>query len=113
MKNYKPIHKIIAVFLTAICLAISTAAFYGKNSFAQDEAAGGGQIGGDILSILGDLGSIRLDDSVFQNPIFQSLKDYSVVIPREIKGRKNPFLPIGQDVIPTGATEKTATTTAP
>ena len=53
-----------------------------------------------ILKILGSIQSIDLNDEIFINPIFRTLKDKSFTIPRPVRrGRKNPFLPIGYDRI--------------
>lgn len=38
----------------------------------------------------------KLNDSIFTNPVFQSLEDYSQPLPEEQPGRENPFAPIGQ-----------------
>lgn len=47
----------------------------------------------DLLRTLGSLHTIKLDQTVFTDPVFVSLSDYGVVIPPENVGRGNPFLP--------------------
>ncbi len=37
----------------------------------------------DVLSTLSSLNTIKLDDSIFSNPVFTALTDYSVAIPPE------------------------------
>ncbi len=54
----------------------------------------GGEIGGDILPILSDLKTIKLDTKVFDDPVFKSLKNFSVELPKEEAGRVNPFAPL-------------------
>lgn len=49
----------------------------------------------DLINQLLELKSLRLDESIFSDPHFRSLTDFSVTIPPEPVGRSNPFLPIG------------------
>lgn len=48
----------------------------------------------DILATLSSLHVIKLDGSIFTDPVFTSLTDYGVSIPPETAGRRNPFAPI-------------------
>ncbi len=50
----------------------------------------------EILVTLGQLHTIKLDPSVFTNPVFVSLTDFGVTIPPQQSGRRNPFAPVGQ-----------------
>ncbi len=47
----------------------------------------------DVLVTLSNLNTIKLDPSIFEDPVFLALSDYSVAIPPEVAGRKNPFAP--------------------
>ena len=49
----------------------------------------------EILTTLGQLHTIKLDSSVFTDPVFVSLNDFSAVIPPQNAGRRNPFAPVG------------------
>lgn len=49
----------------------------------------------NILSILLALRSVKLDDTIFSNPAFMSLKDFSTQILAEPAGRPDPFAPLG------------------
>lgn len=62
----------------------------------------------EILATLGNLRTIKLDNSIFQDPLFMSLSDFGVTIPPAAAGRRNPFAPVGQDG---GAPTRAATTT--
>lgn len=66
----------------------------------------------EILATLGNLRTIKLDNSLFQDPLFLSLSDFGVSIPPAAAGRRNPFAPVGQDG---GASRTTvvSTTTPP
>jgi len=48
----------------------------------------------NLLVTLQNLHTIKLDNSIFSDPAFQSLTDFGVVIPPEAVGRRNPFLPL-------------------
>lgn len=52
-------------------------------------------VGVEIISALNQIESLKLDRSIFDNPIYQSLKDRSQEIPPEPVGKPNPFDPIG------------------
>src|SRR5512146_397836 len=47
----------------------------------------------DLLLTLANLHSIKLDPSIFNDPLFKSLTDYGVTIAPEPTGRGNPFAP--------------------
>ncbi|MCE9549091.1 hypothetical protein K8Q98_01695 [Candidatus Nomurabacteria bacterium] len=71
----------------------------------------------DFLSILLNIKSLKLDDAIFSDPVFMSLKDSSILLnPEGNEGRPNPFAPIGSDpivvpeTIPTPVTEIPGTT---
>lgn len=51
----------------------------------------------EILATLGNLRTIRLDNSLFADPLFVSLSDFGVSIPPAAAGRRNPFAPVGQN----------------
>ncbi|TSC69160.1 MAG: hypothetical protein G01um101456_304 [Parcubacteria group bacterium Gr01-1014_56] len=48
----------------------------------------------DVLVTLSNLHTIKLDNSIFTDPLFTSLTDYSVAIPPQNAGRRNPFAPL-------------------
>ena len=54
------------------------------------------QAGQDILNLLASFQTISIDPAVFGSPLFQNLKDYTIILPQESQGRLNPFAPIGQ-----------------
>ena len=52
---------------------------------------------GDFLTLLLNVKNIKLNDSVFSDPAFNSLHDSSIVlIPDGTEGRPNPFAQFGQ-----------------
>jgi hypothetical protein len=48
----------------------------------------------NLLITLQNLHTIKLDNSIFSDPSFQSLTDFGVTIPAESVGRRDPFLPL-------------------
>ena len=63
-------------------------------------SAGEPAAGKEILTLLGDLHLLVLDNSIFSSSAFKSLEDFSLPVKDEPKGRSNPFAPIGVNVAP-------------
>ena len=58
-------------------------------------------ITGDFLSLLLSVRGIKLNDSIFSEKVWSSLRDSSVTLtPDGTEGRPNPFAPIGRDIEP-------------
>ena len=49
-----------------------------------------------LIALLLELKSIKLDAAIFANASFQSLSDFSQTLVPEPVGRTNPFAPIGK-----------------
>ncbi len=47
-----------------------------------------------ILNLLNQIKSLKIETTIFTNPAYQTLQDYSVPIPAVPVGRPNPFAPI-------------------
>ncbi|MBI2046296.1 MAG: hypothetical protein HYT28_02660 [Parcubacteria group bacterium] len=52
------------------------------------------QSGREILTLLLNLKSLKLDTAIFSNRAFQNLADFGQSIPERPRGRDNPFAPI-------------------
>ena len=61
-----------------------------------------------LLTTLGDLHSVTLDNGIFKNQLFMSLTDFGTVIPTQPVGRHNPFAPVGSAPAPTPTPAKTS-----
>lgn len=48
----------------------------------------------DLLSALNSLKKLKLDDSIFKNPVWLSLVDFGKVLAPQEKFRPNPFAPL-------------------
>jgi hypothetical protein len=51
-------------------------------------------VGVQVLNLLNQIQSLNIDTSLFSDPAFRTLVDYSVTIPPVNVGRPNPFAPI-------------------
>lgn len=108
----------IIIFLGLAAIFISIYVFFIRGS-AKDEAnlvssspvvqgtAGASSAGvqnpiaENFLSLLLNIKNIHLDDSIFSDPAFLSLRDSSMVlVPDGNAGRINPFAQIGSDANP-------------
>lgn len=54
-------------------------------------------IGRELLVTLRELRSLKLNGELFNDPVFHSLRDFSVALPLQEAGRRNPFAPLGSD----------------
>ncbi len=52
-------------------------------------------LSGNLLTTLNSLHTIKLDDSIFTDPVFLSLSDFGTTLAPEPAGRGNPFAPTG------------------
>lgn len=102
-----------AIKTILILVVLGAIVYFGAQFFAPDEsadtglvsssdtaaAAGDGEnIGGEFVTLLLNMRTIKLDDSFFQSTSFKALEDFSTNIqPENNQGRPNPFAPIGQD----------------
>lgn len=93
--------KTIIIAVVAVVLVIVYFYFQGSpsnvsssGSLLSGAAVSGSDVGSSELALLNQIQSLRIDTSVFSDPAFQSLQDYSVAIPTENVGRPNPFAPL-------------------
>ena len=114
MKDKKTVKKILIALVVAILLLGIYSLFNkGKSSIGKDDALVSknntglsGQIKEDdttvvnakIIKVLGSISDIHLDDDIFSNPVFRTLKDKGFRVPRPVRvGKRNPFLPLGYE----------------
>ncbi len=84
------------------------------NSSAGELADQNSAIAQDFLALLLNVKGITLQDSIFSDPAFTSLKDSSIeLVPDGNEGRPNPFAPIGTDVLLSINPSGNATSTTP
>lgn len=98
MGIFKKYKNIIIIAVIIVIAAFAYNLFVGKtdDSLLTSEVKGteNSALETDLLSILIDLRSITLDDSIFSNQAFMSLRDFGQDIVPEPVGRENPFAPV-------------------
>lgn len=100
LKKYKTILLIIAIVIIAF---IAYGFLFGgekddsllvSDSVFESSDSTGAIVESDLLTLLLDIRSIKLDESVFSNEAFKSLEDFGQDIVPEPVGRENPFAPV-------------------
>lgn len=92
--------KSIIVIVVIVIIAAIVYFYYegsaGPDSSALSLEAGGNAdvVGAQVLGLLNQIQSLKIDRSFFTDPAYQTLRDYSVAIPPQNVGRPNPFAPI-------------------
>ncbi len=84
---------IIAVSALAYFIFFSTPVDT-SNSTLLETGPNNEMIGSQVLNLLGQIQSLRIDPTIFDSAVYKSLQDFSVNIPPEGVGRDNPFAPI-------------------
>ena len=92
--------------IAALLLIYVYIAFFsgGGTSATLTASDSGSPLSTDILVTLQSIHSIKLDNSIFSDPVFMSLSDFGVTIPSQNVGRRNPFAPLGIGVEPVATT---------
>lgn len=91
-KNMVPI---LGVVLLAGGLYVYMTYFAKPPGEAFTSSSQGSPVSQDTLAVLASLHVIKLDTSIFTNPVFESLTSFGVELTPENVGRRNPFLPVG------------------
>jgi len=87
-----------------ILVAVIAVAFFAYSYFfakpaepllSAEAVSGTTSVDQDLISLLLELRSIKLDDRIFSDPAFMSLQDFSQELVQEPIGRVNPFAPLG------------------
>ncbi len=59
-----------------------------------------------VFSLLNQIKSLKIDGSLFKSQAYQTLRDYTVLIPPQNVGRANPFAPLPGSVNQTSTTHR-------
>lgn len=86
----------VVILTVFIVLGFLFYSWSGSSSAPLTSSDSSNQMGQELLITLAGLNTIRLDGSIFTDPVFASLTDFGVIIPPEPAGRRNPFLPVGK-----------------
>lgn len=103
------------IFVIVAGLAIAFGVWYAltpaSNSALLSSTAGGP--GQDVVDTLRELDAVKLDGTLFTEPSFSSLRDFSTEIIPEPVGRPNPFAPLSSGAKATASSTKAAQIFAP
>lgn len=99
MKTSSSSHLTTILIVIAVIIA-AVAYFYFQGSGGSDASGsllvqtGGEDVGLDTIRLLEQIQTVQIDASLFSEPAYKALLDYSVAIPPQNVGRPNPFSPI-------------------
>ncbi len=104
--------------VVVVVLAILVAAFVWYGMFkggetptptlTSESVAGADASNAELISTLNQLRSMTLSGSIFSDPTFQGLRDFSTQIVPEPIGRDNPFASLGVFAVPASAADNHA-----
>jgi hypothetical protein len=80
--------------LVVVALLVYFTYFSGSSSPTVTESDANSGASAQLLIMLNNLHTIKLDNSLFEDPAFKSLTNFGVTIPPQAVGRRNPFLPL-------------------
>ncbi len=85
----------IGVAVVAIAALLYAILFSGSTAPLLSSTGGAGSlpVSQSLVVTLNSLHTIKLDNSIFSDPVFISLNNFGVVIPQEPYGRQDPFIP--------------------
>ncbi len=90
-------NRILFIILAVIIMLFIAYGFSDKTTSSvliqKQAATDSSSIEQEILQLLMDVQSIKLDGSVFQDPTFNQLRDFGRKVIQEPTGKINPFLP--------------------
>ena len=101
IKKYKNI--LVIVTIVVVAFVAYSMFFAGRDittNILTSSTVGPGiqsSVNSELLLLLINLKSIRLNDSLFGDPAFKELRDYGQDLVPEPLGRENPFSPIDSD----------------
>lgn len=119
-----PVKKIILFVVIFILAVVGYVVFFGGDTSSDallttnDQALGSTEsvsqtgVGREFLTSLLNIKNIKLNDSIFSNPSFSNLQDFTITLVEQPSGRPNPFAPVGSDQT-TSSTPTTPTPTTP
>ena len=91
---------LVAAFFLYRYLFVSTgpAETPGLQAVGATDASGQPSVADDeFISLLERLQGVKLDSKLFASPAWKSLVNFQVDLIPELKGRRNPFAPVGLD----------------
>jgi len=99
MNTAKPSKMPYLIITVIVIIAILVYFYWTGNktseSLTLQELNNANQVAGtQVLNLLNEISSLKIDNEFFNNPVYKTLRDYSVEIPSLPVGRSNPFSPV-------------------
>jgi len=85
------------ILIIIVVVLIAYFYFYGNStpsSLVSSTNSADASVGAQVLRLLNQTNNLKIDTSVFNDPGYKTLRDYSVSIPAVNVGRPNPFAPL-------------------
>lgn len=105
-------HKSIAVVVLVVALGVGWYLFFGGSAssptLTTTQATGDNPAEKNLISTLLALRAVKLDATIFSDPAFISLKDFSTQIVPEPVGRSNPFAPLSTSASASASSTRSA-----
>jgi len=99
MMNIISRYKNILIIGLVVVVAFFGYSFFFTNSsdtvLQKNTTGASATIDNELIALLLQLKSLKLDDSIFSDTTFKSLEDFSQELVSEPVGRVNPFAPFG------------------
>lgn len=110
-------HKLITVLVVIVVLGVGWYALSGSSSgtpaLTTTPVADNSPADQNLVSTLLALRSVTLDGTIFSDPAFMSLKDFSTQIVPEPVGRSDPFAPLPTSAAASATSTQSAKLFAP
>ncbi len=97
MKIYQDNKGILALVVIFVIVILGYNLLFKTDLSLLTEDSTSADVGSDVLDMFNSLQSVSLDPSLFSSPAYLLLTDFSVPIPVQATGRKNPFAAIGKN----------------
>ena len=113
MINFILGHKILVVIIAllvavGVWIGLTSTNSSGSDSLLTTEVVSEDGANRDLVATLLALRAVKLDASLFSDPAFTSLKDFSTQIVPEPVGRPNPFAPLNASAAASASSVKEA-----
>ena len=110
-------HKFAVIGIALVVAVVSWLALSqdtsGSSSLLSTETVSEGGPNAELISTLLALRAVKLDGTIFTDPAFTSLKDFSTEIVPEPIGRPNPFAPLNSGASRASSSSQAAQIFAP
>ena len=99
MINTKPTSKKPYLIIGVVVVILAFVHFYSKGSGSEnasllEQSSQNTDVSVQVTALFNQIKFLRIDTSLFKDPAYKTLRDYSVAIPQQNVGRTNPFAPV-------------------